>query len=80
MDLTNELFEKYENAEITIEELGDIHPSKYQLVDIRDEVSHRYGAIPNSKWIDGFMEQGRQGLLDREMGYVLYCMKGTQSL
>ena len=36
MDLTNELFEKYENAEITIEELGDIHPSKYQLVDIRD--------------------------------------------
>ena len=80
MDLTNELFEKYENAEITIEELGDIHPAKYQLVDIRDEVSHRYGAIPNSKWIDGFMEQGRQGLLDREMGYVLYCMKGTQSL
>ena len=28
------MFENYENAEITIEELADIHPSKYMLYDI----------------------------------------------
>ena len=38
------MFENYENAEITIEELADIHPSKYVLYDVRDEVSHKYGS------------------------------------
>ena len=34
--------------EIDIKELADLHPSTYVLVDIRDVISHDYGAMPNS--------------------------------
>lgn len=34
------MFEKYEDAKITIEQLADIHPSLYRLCDVRDEISY----------------------------------------
>lgn len=74
------MFEKYDYAEITIEELADIHPSLYKLYDVRDEVSHRYGAIPQSEWIGNLKEKAKNGELDKSAAYVLYCMKGIQSL
>lgn len=73
------MFEQYENAEITIEQLADIHPSKYRLCDIRDEVSHRYGSIPNSEYTEDIIEKAKNGELSMDTSYVLYCMKGVQS-
>ena len=74
------MFEDYAYAEITLEELADIHPSKYVLCDIRDEVSHQYGAIPNSIQMSDICEQAQSGTLDSGTSYILYCMRGTQSL
>ena len=72
------MFEKYEYAEITLEQLADIHPSMYRLCDIRDEVSHRYGSIPNSEFIEDIISKAKNGELDKSISYVLYCMKGIQ--
>ena len=73
------MFEKYEYAEKTLAQLADIHPSMYRLCDIRDEVSHRYGSIPNSEFIEDIISKAKNGELDKSISYVLYCMKGIQS-
>lgn len=74
------MFEKYECAEITIEELADIHPSLYRFCDVRDEVSYRYGSIPKAENISNIVELAEEGKLDKNISYVLYCMKGIQSM
>lgn len=74
------MFEQYQNAEITIEQLADIHPSLYKLYDVRDEISFRYGAIPRAEHEKLLMEQAKAGTLDHNIAYVLYCMKGMQSI
>lgn len=74
------MFEKYEYAEITIEELADIHPSLYGFCDVRDEVSYRYGSIPKAENISNIVELAEEGKLDKNISYVLYCMKGIQSM
>ena len=74
------MFEKYEYAEITIEELADIHPSLYRFCDVRDEVSYRYGSIPKAENISKIVELAEEGKLDKNISYVLYCMKGIQSM
>ena len=55
------MFEKYEYAEITIEELADIHPSLYRFCDVRDEVSYRYGSIPKAENISNIVELAEEG-------------------
>jgi tRNA(Ile)-lysidine synthase TilS/MesJ/rhodanese-related sulfurtransferase len=77
---TVRMFEKYEYAEITIEELADIHPSLYRFCDVRDEVSYRYGSIPKAENISNIIELAEEGKLDKNISYVLYCMKGIQSM
>ena len=74
------MFEKYEYAEITIEELADIHPSLYRFCDVRDEVSYRYGSIPKAENISNIVELAEEGKLGKNISYVLYCMKGIQSM
>ena len=74
------MFEKYEYAEITIEELADIHPSLYRFCDVRDEVSYLYGSIPKAENISNIVELAEEGKLDKNISYVLYCMKGIQSM
>lgn len=74
------MFEKYEYAEITIEELADIHPSLYRFCDVRDEASYRYGSIPKAENISNIVELAEEGKLDKNISYVLYCMKGIQSM
>lgn len=74
------MFEKYEYAEITIEELADIHPSLYRFCDVRDEVSYRYGSIPKAENISNIVELAEEGKLDKNISYVLYCMKGIQNM
>lgn len=74
------MFEKYEYAEITIEELADIHPSLYRFCDVRDEVTYRYGSIPKAENISNIVELAEEGKLDKNISYVLYCMKGIQSM
>lgn len=69
----------FQKPEITIEELADIHPSKYRLIDLRDEVSFQYGTIPGAKRIEEIERFAREGLLDRSASYVLFCMHGIQS-
>ena len=66
-------------TELTIEELADVHPSQYLLVDLRDEISHSYGCIPDSVCMPDLLARAAAGRLDRNQSYVLYCMKGSQS-
>lgn len=73
------MFEKYEDVEITIEQMADIHPSLYILIDVRDEVSHRYGSIPGSVSMEDIVRRAEEGTLDKEKAYILYCMKGINS-
>lgn len=73
------LKEKYPDG-ITIDELSDIHPSLYTLVDTRDITSHEYGAIPNSIFIQDILEQAINHTLDKNKSYVLYCMNGRKSI
>ncbi|MCQ2557836.1 MAG: ATPase [Oscillospiraceae bacterium] len=64
---------------ITPAELADLHPSLYTLVDIRDEVSFRYGSIPGAVSMPDLAARAEEGTLDRGTSYVLYCMHGVQS-
>ena len=73
------LKEKYHDG-ITIDELSDIHPSLYTLVDTRDITSHEYGAIPNSICMQDILEQAINHTLDKDKSYVLYCMNGRKSI
>ena len=73
------MFTENNKYEITIEELADIHPSKYILVDVRDEISHDYGCIPDSVCEPEILKKAVGKSLDRSVPYVLYCMRGTQS-
>lgn len=65
--------------EISIDNLADIHPSKYILVDVRDEISHTYGSIPNSISGENILKEAAAGSLNKNISYVLYCMHGTLS-
>ena len=69
----------FEKIEITMEELADLHPSTYRLIDIRDEISFQYGTIPGAEQIPEILEKAREGNLDKEKPYVLFCMHGRQS-
>lgn len=68
------------DGEITLEDLADIHPSQYVLVDIRDSVSHEYGCIPNSISDDKLLEKCYNDALDKDKTYILYCMHGRDSI
>lgn len=74
------MFEDNLVPEITIEELADIHPSLYRLCDVRDEVSFRYGSIPGAVCMENILQMAEYGELDKSTSYVLYCMKGIDSL
>lgn len=66
-------------TQITIEELADIHPSEYLLVDVRDEISHEYGSIPGSACMPDILKRALSGELSKDKSFVLYCMKETVS-
>lgn len=66
-------------TEITIEQLSDMHPSEYVLCDVRDKISHEYGAIPGSVSAHNILAEASEGKLDKEKQYILYCMKGIAS-
>ncbi|MDO4198635.1 MAG: ATP-binding protein [Erysipelotrichaceae bacterium] len=72
------LKDRFEN-EISIEEMSDLHPDEYVLVDIRDEISHDYGCIPSSVSMENIIDLSKEGKLDKERSYILYCMHGSQS-
>ncbi len=69
----------FEHDEITIEELADLHPSTYKLIDVRDDISFQYGTIPGAMQIPDLMQKAGDGTLDKNASYVLFCMHGTQS-
>ncbi len=70
------LIEKY-GDEIDLKQLADIHPSKYYLVDTRDEDSFDYGHIEKSINIPDILNKVNE--LDNTKSYVLYCMHGRDS-
>jgi len=69
----------FEKEEITFEELADLHPSTYRLIDIRDEISFQYGTIPGAIRMDNPESLAIHDELDRNTSYVLFCMHGIQS-
>lgn len=73
------MFREKSINDITLEQMADIHPSLYTLVDIRDETSFRYGNIPNAVNISDIISAAEHGTLEKDKSYILYCMKGIQS-
>ena len=69
----------FDKEEISIEELADLHPSTYRLIDIRDEISFQYGTIPGAEQLPQIVEMARDGSLDKNVPYVLFCMHGVES-
>ncbi len=67
------------NLDISLQDLADIHPSTYVLVDTRDAISHEYGGIPNSLSMPDIYQQAKEKTLDESKSYVLYCMHGRDS-
>ncbi len=63
-----------------MEQLRQADLSGAVLADVRDEVSHRYGAIPGSVSLPDAAERAVNGSLEKEKPYILYCMKGEKSL
>ncbi len=74
------MFENNDYAEITIEQMADIHPSLYCLCDVRDEVSFRYGTIAKAESMTDIVQKAESQKLDKNRAYILFCMKGSQSL
>ncbi len=79
MDSTEIKTKKFTKEEITIEELADLHPSEYLLVEIRDDISYKYGSISGAIQIEGLEEKVVNGTLDKKPSYVFFCMHGVQS-
>lgn len=74
------MFEKYENAEILVNELSNLDSSKYRLIDVRDEISHKYGSIADAESMPDILSKAKNGELSKDTSYLLFCMKGVQSL
>lgn len=65
--------------DITLEELTDMTAGTYLLLDIRDDVSYRYGTIPGAVSMPDVLEAADCGVLPRDKTLVLFCMHGRQS-
>ena len=78
-EIKNTEMEMFDKEEITIGELADLHPSTYRLIDIRDDISFRYGTIPGAEQIPDLLQLAEEGSLNKDIAYVLFCMHGIQS-
>lgn len=65
---------------ITLEQIADLPESTYTLADVRDEISFRYGTIPQAKHMPDVLRQAENGALDKTRKYILFCMHGLQSV
>lgn len=67
------------SLEITLAELTDMTEGSYQLIDTRDEVSHRYGTVPDAVSMPDVLDAAERNELARDRTLVLFCMHGLQS-
>lgn len=65
--------------DITYEELKQIQPEDYILIDIRDDSAVSYGMIPNAIHILPDNLKTEIATLPREKQFILYCTKGIFS-
>ena len=72
--------ERSEKIKITLEQVADLPAGTYTLLDVRDEVSFRYGTIPQAKHMPDVLRLAEKGTLDKTQQYILFCMHGLQSL
>ncbi|MBR6093866.1 MAG: ATPase [Lachnospiraceae bacterium] len=70
----------FDTEEISMGQLADLHPSTYRLIDIRDEISFQYGTIPGAEQIPDIIKKAKEGSLNRDLPFVLFCMHGRQSV
>ena len=73
------MFIETEKTEIPVGEYLRLPADSFILVDVRDEISHTYGSIPGSVCMPDILSRAQTGELERRT-YLLYCMKGVQSL
>lgn len=65
--------------DITYEELKQIKPEDYILIDIRDDSAVSYGMIPNAIHILPENLETEAAMLPKEKQFILYCTKGIFS-
>ncbi len=71
-------------SELTIkaDQLRDLVRKGWQLTDVRDAISHQYGSISGAVSFpeDELYAAAMRGDLDKDVRYLLFCMKGEASL
>lgn len=69
--------------EITVEQLHNLPPDSYELIDIRDDGLVEYGMIPGAIHIDlEELEKGRNSKIEaiaKDKVLILYCEIGRRS-
>ena len=65
--------------DITLEELTDLTGDSYLLLDVRDDISYRYGTISDATSMPDVLEAAERNELPRDRTLVLFCMHGLQS-
>ena len=68
------------DSDITLEELTDLAEGTYLLIDVRDDISYRYGTISGARSLPDVLAAAERGELPRSRTLVLFCMHGQQSL
>ena len=66
-------------TDLTLEELTDLTEGSYMLIDIRDDISYRYGTIPGAVSVPDIDDAAEREELPRDRKLVLFCMHGVQS-
>ena len=64
--------------DISLEEMKQMSPEEYVLIDVRDQTAYNHGFIPGA--IN--MEQDaliKEGALPKDKKLILYCLKGIIS-
>ena len=67
------------DMDITLEELTDLTEGSYLLLDVRDDISYRYGTISDAVSMPDVLDAAERNELPRDRTLVLFCMHGLQS-
>lgn len=66
-------------VDITIEQMKQLQPDAYQLIDMRDNIAYQHGFIPGAENMSECEFWGNIDKLSKDKKIILYCMKGIIS-
>ncbi len=67
------------DREISTEQMKQLSPEEYILIDVRNEISYQHGFIPGAIHIEKDQLDENEGNLPKNKKLILYCVKGIIS-